>query len=160
LPEDWATYLFTLGAVLVIWFVMMPVIAMANVERRQAILGDQTLDHAAYLKRLRETDADPRQVSGAEEAWQKRREALQDEVKQAEFARARGGYWDHYGLLAGSLVLLVGSIGWMRSGQPLVRRIVGAAIVSGQLLLAFQTITPVGCSPTGRPYNSAAIPRS
>ena len=158
LPRDWATLLFAVGAMLVVWFALMPWIASAGVDRRQAILGSETLDHAAYLKRLRDQNADPGQIAGAEETWQKRRETLQAEVKLAEFDRSRGGYWDRYGLLLGYLVLAVGAIGWTRVGQPLVRRIVGAVVVTGQLLLAFQTVTPMGCSQPARPYNSAAIP--
>jgi hypothetical protein len=157
-PVDWPTLLFAVGVILVSWFVMMPTIGSANVDRRTAALGEQTLEHAAFLKKLRDRNADPKQITEAEEAWKTRREMLQDEVKLAEFSRARGAYWDRYGLLLGYLTVAIGAIGWTRADQPLVRRIVGAVILAGQLLLAFQTVSPVGCSPLPRSYNSAANP--
>ncbi len=155
---DWPTVLFLAGVGLVLCFVLMPSIAAANVERRTARLGEAMLDHAAYIKKLREKGADPKQVAEAEEAWQARREELQNDVKYAEFARGRGAYWDKYGLLLGYLVLAAGAVGWTRPDQSLVRRVLGAVVLAVQLLLAFQTVTPAGCSPAGRTYNLPATP--
>jgi hypothetical protein len=158
LPENWPSIAFTVGAVLVIWFVFMPLIGSANAERRTALLTVETLDHAADMKQLRTRNADTKQIADAEEAWQRQREQLQEEVRLAEAARARDLYWERYGLLLGCLTLAVGAIGWTRADQPLTRRIVGAVVLAAQLLLAFQTVTPLGCSPPGRAYNSPANP--
>lgn len=158
LPANWPTIAFTTGAVLVIFFVFMPLVGSANADRRTALLSEASVEHAANLKRLRERKADAKQISDAEEEWQRLRDQLQDEAKLAEAARARDLYSDRYGLLLGCVVLAVGAVGWTRADQPLTRRILGAVVLAAQLVLAFQTVTPLGCSPPGRSYNSGANP--
>lgn len=155
-PEDWPTLTFACGSVLVLLFVLLPLIQSAGVERRTALLTEATLEHAAAVKRLRERNADGKATADAEEAWQRRREQLQDDVKLAEAARARDLYWSRFGLLFASLVLAVGAIGWTRPDQPLTRRTVGAVVLAAMLLLALQTVLPLGCSPPARSYNSGA----
>ena len=67
-------------------------------------------------------------------------------VFRERYARGRSAYWDRYGLLVGSVAVAAGAVGWTRPGQPAARRAVGGVVLAGQLLLAFQTVTPVGCA--------------
>src|SRR5205807_1169926 len=89
IPEEWPTLSFASGTVLVVLFVLLPLIQSAGVERRTALLSEASIEHAASVKRMRERNADPKQIADADEAWQKRRDQLQDEVKLAEASRAR-----------------------------------------------------------------------
>ena len=59
----------------------------------------------------------------------------------APVARSRAAFpWP----LAGFLLLGFGAIGFMRDTQPLIRRIVGAVVVTAQMLLVFATMI-AGC---------------
>lgn len=151
--------LFALGAVLVVAFTILPHIAAGQVDRQNAILGEAALDQAAGIRAMRERGAEDRQLREAEERWQKLREEYTDSVRRAEFAKARSAYWDRYGLLAGAVLLTIGAITLMRDPErsPMLRWAAGV-IVTVQLLLAFQTIAPVGCAPLPRSYNPGGNP--
>lgn len=158
-PLDRPLLTFGLGTVLVIAFTVLPLIAVGQVERQNAILGEASLDQAAAIRALRERGVEDSQLREAEERWQKRRDEYQDAVRRAEFARARSGYWDRYGLLAGAVVLALGAVGLIRDPErPTALRWVASVILSAQLLLAFQTATPVGCAPPTRSYNPGGSP--
>lgn len=156
--EKVPTLLFGLGVLLVVWFLFMPMIAKDRIDRRNALLQEATYAHNANLRRLRDKNADIQQVTEIEEAWVKKRTELEDDVKRAEFAKGQGAYFDRYGLLLGFLVVAAGAIGWTRANQPLVRRILGAVVLGIELLLAFQTVLPLGCTSAPRAYNSGVVP--
>ncbi len=134
---DLPTLLFGLGAFLVLAMMFMPLIGKAKVERRTGLLQEEQYDHEIEIKKLREKPGNEDKIKTSEETWVKRREYLDAEIKYAEFSNARSGYTDRYGLLFGFVILMVGSLGLMRSGEGLVKRIFGAAVLGFQMLLVF-----------------------
>lgn len=130
LVADGATIWFTTGTILVIWFLFMPVVAGANVESRQGIYEEEMAAHEADVKNGRSN----RQ---SDENWNRRREYLESEIRLAESAAKRSIYWDRYGLLAGFLTLAIGAVRFLGSGQSPAKRVVGAVIISAEMLLVF-----------------------
>lgn len=154
LPPIWArlrpyldppTVAFAAGVFLVLVALFMPLIGKAKVERRQAAITEERLYTDDLIKQLRaaKTPNDER-IKKVEDDWQKRREVLELDVKYAEVGNQMSTYWDRYWLLAGFLLLGFGAIGFMRDGQPLIRRIVGAVVVTAQMLLVFASAL-LGC---------------
>lgn len=134
---DGPTLLFGLGAVLVIFFLFMPLIGKAKIDRRIAELNQRTADHAAEMKALRAKPGNEQKVQEHEDQWQKRQDELQDAVKQAEYANAESTYLDRYGLMLGFLLVAAGALGFLQHGPTATKRIVGAVVIAAQMLLAF-----------------------
>lgn len=148
---DAPTVAFTAGVFLVIVTLFMPLIGKAKVERRQAFITEERLYTDDLIKQLRaaKTPNEDR-IKKLEEDWQRRREVLELDVKYAEIGNQTGTYWDRYWLLAGFLLLGFGAIGFMRDTQPLIRRIVGAVVITAEMLLVFAgTLTNCGRLPGG-----------
>ena len=142
---DPPTAAFAAGVFLVIVSLFMPLIGKAKVERRQAAITEERLYTDDLIKQLRAgKTANEERIKKVEEDWQKRRETLELDVKYAEVGNQMSTYWDRYWLLAGFLLLGFGAIGFMRDTQPLIRRIVGAVVVTAQMLLVFATMI-AGC---------------
>ena len=136
---------FTAGVFLVIVALFMPLIGKAKVERRTAAITEERLYTDDLIKQLRAGKAaNEERIKKVEEDWQKRREALDLDVKYAEVGNQMSTYWDRYWLLFGFLLLGFGAVGFMRDTQPLIRRIVGAVVVTAQMLLVFANLL-VGC---------------
>jgi predicted Zn finger-like uncharacterized protein len=137
---DWPTAVFGLGAFLVLSMMFMPLVGKAKVERRTGLLQEEQFDHEAEIRKLREKPGNETKIVEAEEAWKKRRESLEAEIKHAEFANSRSGYTDRYGLLLGFILMMVGSLRLMRTGEGLVKRIFGAVVLGAQMLLVFNSL--------------------
>ena len=142
---DPPTVAFAAGVFLVLVALFMPLIGKAKVERRQAAITEERLYTDDLVKQLRAGKAaNEERIKKVEEDWQKRRETLELDVKYAEVGNQMSTYWDRYWLLVGFLLLGFGAIGFMRDTQPLIRRIVGAVVVTAQMLLVFATMI-AGC---------------
>lgn len=153
---DPPTLLFSAGILVMLYFAFGPVIAAAKVERRSAQLSEASLDHAVRVRALQEKKADEKLLKDTEDRWAKQRDEYQDAVKYAELGKQQAAYWDRHGMLAGYLLIAAGGVWLLRTEQPLVKRVVAAVVVTVQVILAFQTVTPVGCAPAARAYNHRA----
>jgi predicted Zn finger-like uncharacterized protein len=150
---DPPTFLFSAGILTVLFFVAMPTIAAAKVDRRLAQSQEAAFEHAVKMRALQEKKESEKAIKDAEEKWAKARTDYEDAVESAKFDRAKGAYFERYGLLLGNLLAAGGAVWLLRTDQPLPKRIVAAVVVTVQVLLAFQTATPVGCGPPARAYN-------
>lgn len=130
------TALFAAGAFLVIVFLFQPLIGLAKVAGRQADVEAAALDHKARLKRL-ERDNQTSKIPDAEKEYDRRRDELVDRVDTARVGNAQGAYWDRWGMMLGFLALMAGSVGFLSPAQPTVRRVVGAVVVTAQVVLVF-----------------------
>jgi ribosomal protein S27AE len=137
---DWPTVLFGTGAVLVLCMAFMPSIGTAKVERRTGVMQEEQFDHELEIKKLREKPGNEERIKASEEAWGKRRPYLESEIRYAEFSNARSGYTERYGLVLGFGILTAGSLGLMRSGENLVKRIFGAAVLGILMALVFNSL--------------------
>ncbi len=150
---DPPTFLFSLGLLLVLVFVAMPLIAAAKIDRRLAQSQEAAFEHAVRMRALQERKESEKAIKDAEEKWAKARVEYEDAVEYAKFDRAKGAYFERYGLLLGNLLAAGGAVWLLRTDQPLPKRIVAGVVVTVQMLLAFQTVTPVGCGSAARAYN-------
>lgn len=148
---DGPTVAFTAGVFLVIVALFMPLIGKAKVDRRQAYITEERLYTDDLIKQLRASKTpNEDRIKKIEEDWQKRRETLDLDVKYAEVGNQMSVYWDRYWLLGGFLLLGFGAIGFMRDNQPLIRRIVGAVVITAEMLMVFaSTLTSCGRLPGG-----------
>jgi hypothetical protein len=142
-----ATVLFGLGAVTVIVFLFMPLIDHAQIVRAKAPidLGERRLNRKERhfsgdpLERMLERKADPEENRHKveREAWDKQRREMEEQVDQEVAANQRAQPLYVLGMLAGSLMLAVGSIAFLSPRQSTTRRIVGAIVITVEVLLIF-----------------------
>jgi hypothetical protein len=146
------TLLFGFGTFLVIFTGFMPRIAEAKIDRRQgAILQEQSelaAAERAYNERKERKSEDDKRMNDRREESRKRVAELQEEVTDARVAALRSKYWDRYFLMFGFLLVAFGSLGYLRTEQPLTLRIVAAIVLTAVLLIIFLSVG--GCEGGGR----------
>ncbi len=137
---DLPTILFGVGAFFILTFLFLPMIGRAKQERRIGALAEEKLDMDLEIRRLREKSGNEDKSKKIEEDWSKRLPILEAEIKYAEIANQRSGYFDKYGLLFGFVVLMAGSLGMVRADVHLVKRIFGATVLGLQMLMVFSSL--------------------
>ena len=162
------TLLFGIGTFLVIWFTFMTPIGQAAIERAQASVGKVENERQAELKKLLpKGKKSPLELEGDErktyedkakkinEDYDKKAEDARESAASAEVDNVRSVWFDKYGQMFGFLFLAFGCIGYLRTDQPLIMRIV-AATVLGLMLLLMLNLAVGGCNQT---TPRAPIPR-
>ena len=134
---DIPTILFGIGAFFILTFLFFPMIGKAKHDRRIGALAEEKLDMEVEIRKLREKSGNEERIKKIEEEWTKRLPVLEADVKYAEISNQRSGYFDKYGLLFGFIILMVGSLGMIRSDTHLVKRIFGASVLGLQMLIVF-----------------------
>jgi predicted Zn finger-like uncharacterized protein len=155
------TILFGIGTFLIIWFTFMEPIGQAAITRAQANVNKLTNEREAELKKLMpkgkkselELEGDERKTyedkaKKIREDYEKRIEDARESASNAEVDNTRSIWFDKYGQLFGFLFLAFGCIGYLRTDQPLVMRIV-AAVVLGVMLLLIFSLAVSGCGGSG-----------
>jgi predicted Zn finger-like uncharacterized protein len=163
------TILFGIGTFLVIWFTFMEPIGQAAITRAQANVGKLENERQAELKKLLpKGKKSPLELEGDErktyedkskkinEDYEKRIEDARESASTTEVDNTRSIWFDKYGQLFGFMFLAFGCIGYLRTEQPLVIRIV-AAVVLGVMLLLIFSLAVSGCGGSGP---RLPIPRS
>ena len=128
---DVPTYLFGAGAFVTIYFLFAPLIDLAKVERRDADLVEADLVRNRHLREAKGEDAKKK----INDDWKAESERLGERVSQAKIDARQGLYWNRYGMLFGCLLLALASLGYLSPQQPPIRRVVGAIILCGILIL-------------------------
>ncbi|MCS7021028.1 MAG: hypothetical protein NZU63_04250 [Gemmataceae bacterium] len=149
LASGLATLLFLLGLFLVIVFTYMVPIGEAATRRAQARVDQLELDQKRELQNLlppgrnfadlREEErrsVEDRQRKIRQE-YERKIEIARLEAEQTRISNIRSQWWDRYGQLFGFVLLGLGCVGYLRTEQPLVLRIVAAVILSFMLMLMF-----------------------
>jgi hypothetical protein len=147
------TLLFGIGLFLVIVFYFMPRISEASVNRAKARLDRIELEATQKLRKdLKEQEEIDKLTTEAQQEYfknlEKRRKEIakelkpkkdeaNDDIANAEIDRKRSEWWDRYGLMFGFLFLSFGCVGYIRTEQNLVVKIVGAAILILMMLFVF-----------------------
>jgi predicted Zn finger-like uncharacterized protein len=152
------TLLFGFGTFLVIFTIFMDRIGEAKVERRRASVDEARADHDREIKAindnkdLKESDKSDR-IKKENEQFEKDIKSLAEDVQAAQIGARKSKYWDSYFMMFGFLLVAFGSLGYLRSAQPLTLRIVAAVVLAAVLLLSFLS-SGVGCAgspfPTGK----------
>ncbi len=154
------TILFSVGVFLVLWFTFMDPISEAAVARAQLAEKKIRLEQQAELKKLLpKGKTNPMELEGDEkknfeekakkinEDYNKRAEEAKDDAAMTSVDVIRGIRFDKYGQMFGFIFLAFGCIGYLRTEQPLVMRIVAATVLSLMLLMVFSLATG-GCGGT------------
>jgi predicted Zn finger-like uncharacterized protein len=160
------TILFAIGTFLVIWFTFMDPIGQAAILRANMAEKKLKLEMDAELKKLLpKGKKSPLELEGEEKKTydEKAKKVNEDYEKRIEEARTdaavtgvdvvREMRFDKYGQLFGFIFLSFGCIGYLRTEQPLVMRIVAAVVLGLMLLLIFTLAVGGGCggrSPIGK----------
>jgi predicted Zn finger-like uncharacterized protein len=153
------TLLFGIGLFLVIVFYFMPRISEASVNRAKARLDRIELEAKQKLRKdLKEQEEIDKLTTEAQQEYfknlEKRRKEIakelkpqkdeaNDDIAYAEIDRKRSEWWDRYGLMFGFLFLSFGCLGYIRTEQNLLVKIVGAAILI--LMMLFVFVSMGGC---------------
>ena len=133
---DLPTGVFAVGVVLVLWFLFMPLVGSAKQKWYAARIEDEQLAHDTEVKRLKEKGP-PDAVTKKEDEWRKRKERLETDVQWVQINNRQSEYWDRYGMLGGFVLTALGAIGLLMTHQPTVKKIVGAVVVCGMMILVF-----------------------
>jgi predicted Zn finger-like uncharacterized protein len=154
------TVLFSIGVFLVIWFTFMSKIGDAATLRAEAYSQKLEAEAEAKMKALTKGKAVPtkedelkKYVEDAkkihDEYEPKMLEATED-AKTTRINNLRSIWFDRYGVMFGFILVAFGCIGFLRTEQPLVMRIVAGAILTLMMLVVFASFSSCGGESTPR----------
>lgn len=144
------TILFSVGVFLVLWFTFMDPISQAAIERAEVAEAKVRLEQQAELKKLLpKGKTSPAELEGDErknfedkakkinEDYNKRAEEAKEDAAMSSVDVIRGKRFDKYGQMFGFIFLAFGCIGYLRTEQPLVLKIVAAVVLGVMLIVMF-----------------------
>jgi predicted Zn finger-like uncharacterized protein len=160
------TVLFGIGVFFVIVFTSLPVIGDAGSERAALYYRKLELERDAKIKdkepKKKQSEWTADDTKAFNEAADKIREDYRKQIDEAKvdaartvIANRRDLWMERYGLMFGFLFLSFGCIGYLRTEQPLVLKIVAAVVLALMLLMMFDLFAG-GCR--GRPSPQIPIP--
>jgi len=132
------TILFGVGTFFVIFFTFMGPIGDASAARASVGAGKLQAEKAAEIKRLTKAEKpNAETIKKTEEEYDKKIEAAMEDATSAKFSNIRSAYFDKYGQMFGFLFLAFGCIGYLRTEQALIMRIVAAVILAFMMMIMF-----------------------
>ncbi|MFL5242125.1 MAG: hypothetical protein ACJ8FY_08450 [Gemmataceae bacterium] len=145
---DRSTWLFGAGVFLSVLYSFFPLIDQAKVSRREAaIIGGQLREdrlQADFKKKEKASPDEAERRKKGQEAWEKRKSELEEDVEDAEVDLQRSMYWYRYGMLFGVLLLTTGSLAYAHPSQPLIRRVLGTIILVALIVAVFNSFGRFG----------------
>jgi hypothetical protein len=141
---DVPTWLFALGTFLVILYLFLPLINHKKERRAHAKLnlGEVREKRAEEDFKKAQTSAPANATAQltrtqARENWTKDKAQLEAEISDAKNEAEMAEYWYTWGMMFGFILLAGAALGYLNPSQPTIRRIVGAIVLCGQILLIF-----------------------
>jgi len=138
---DLFTWVFGLGALLVVFFTFMPVLDAQSLARHQGKISGGELEQSRLDRELSDAKSpDAKRLQerkDLKEKWDKQKKELDVGLQEKRIGNARSHYWYTWGLLLGFLALAVAALGYMTPGQTPVRRVTGSIVICGLVLLIF-----------------------
>jgi predicted Zn finger-like uncharacterized protein len=131
------TIIMGFGAFLVVVFLFMPIIGQAAVARAQANVDRLEQRRAAKLKQMAKDKKSAEEIQKSNEEFDKEKEGLNEDVTSETTGNKRARWMEMYGMMFGFLFVMVGSLMFMMPDQPTIRRVVGAIVLTAQLVLVF-----------------------
>jgi predicted Zn finger-like uncharacterized protein len=150
------TLLFGIGVFFVIVFTAMPIIGQAGTARANAYVDKLKLEQETKIKNLTPKNKKPEDITSDERTkidndTKKIREDYEKQISEAgldaertKIGNIRDVWMEQYGLMFGFLFLSFGCIGYLRTEQPLVLKIVAAVVLGMMLIIMFGKFG--GCS--------------
>lgn len=143
------TLVFAFGVFLVVVFTAMPVIGLAGTDRANAYVDKLKLEQATKEKALlpkgkKLTDLSPDELKKYDDDTKKVREDYEKQISEAgmdaertKIGNRRDVWMEMYGLMFGFIFLSFGCIGYLRTEQPLVLKILAAVVLAVMLIIMF-----------------------
>lgn len=142
--SDRGTWLFVSGTILSLCTLFFPSIDQAKVARLEAMIVAGDMRQARIDAEGAREGGDAKAAATAKERWRDRKADLEEDVESAEMWRRGWMYWYRYLSLIGFVLLLLGSVAYMDSQQPPVRRIVGAIVLTALVLVVISSLARTG----------------
>ncbi|MBA2226143.1 MJ0042-type zinc finger domain-containing protein [Thermogemmata fonticola] len=140
------TVLFALGVFFVILFTFMTPIGEAATRRAQARVDLLKWEQDLEIRRLKDKDIE--KAAKIAESYLPKLVEASSSAEYTRISNIRSQWYDRYGQLLGFLLLAFGCIGYLRTEQPLVLRIVAAVTLSFMLMVIFVLGVSGGCNST------------
>jgi predicted Zn finger-like uncharacterized protein len=155
------TILFCLGVFLVIWFTFMPIIGDAATlraeEYKNLLKHELTEELRALLPKDKQMDgavlsddekkAFDEKSKSIQESYRKRFIEAESDAKRTTINNKRDIWFEHNGTMFGFLFLAFGCVGYLRTEQTLILRIVAAVVLSFMLMVVFSKFGGCGGMP-------------
>lgn len=150
------TLLFGIGVFLVIVFTAFPIIGRAGTDRAAAyterLKNDKEYEILALKPKGKKTseftDADKKNIEEStpkiEAKYERLIEEAQLDAKRTELANRRDVWMERWGLMFGFLFVAFGCIGYLRTEQALILKIVAGTVLTFMLMILFMLFG--GCS--------------
>ena len=141
---DLFTYLLGAGVVILCFMLFLAILDQAKVGRKQAKVDEgqmsQDKEDESFRRRTRQAGegvagvtaptADEQKAREKQRvAWQDSKADLQNEVKEASIGARAWRYWYTWGGFVGAVLVTIGSLAYVISGQSTTRRVTGAVIL-------------------------------
>lgn len=148
------TMLFGFGVFLVIWFIFMSKIGEAAILRAEAYTQKLEAERDAKIKALAKGKAPPTKEDELKkfmedskkigEEYETRIAEAQEDARITQINNYRDIWFDRWGTMFGFMFVAFGCIGYLRTEQPLVMRIVAAVILAFMMMAIFFPFTGCG----------------
>lgn len=132
-----ASLLFGFGAFLVIVFVFLPVIGKAGNARAKGYVDRLKTEWTARQKQMRKEKKPAEDIQKVDDDYAKRIDAAEEDAELTRIGNLRDAWLERYGLMFGFLFTMAGSLGFLMPHHTTARRVVGAVVLSAQLVLVF-----------------------
>lgn len=135
-----ASLLFGIGAFLVIFEMFMPLIGLAKIEARKEMREQAIRDFNKAKKEIEEGKDDGNKTNRIAELQKEHKKDLDywdEKIQDAKSASMTSLYFEQYFMLFGFLLVMVASIMFMSPEQPTTKRVVGAVVITFQMLVVF-----------------------
>ncbi len=143
-----SSLLFGFGVLLVIFFTSLPLIGQAGSDRAEAYVAKLEIERDLRIKdkepKKKQAEWTPEDVRAYAEAegkirddYKKLLEEARLDAERTRIANRRDVWLERYGLMFGFIFVAFGCIGYLRTEQPLVLKIVAAVIVAFMMMVMF-----------------------
>ena len=138
---DIPTLIFGVGTLMVVFFLFLPLIDLAKVSARKAAVEESELtekrNERVFKEKKDKQPADEDARNKGREAAKSEKEKLQEEADSARLSADQWHTQYRRGMMLGFWVLAIGALGFLQPSQPTIKRVVGAIVITAEVLLIF-----------------------
>jgi predicted Zn finger-like uncharacterized protein len=140
------TILFTIGVFLVIWFAFMPKIGEAAILRADGYKQKLEMEKLNKITALTKGKTAPKEedMKKINEDYESKIQEASEDAVAIRLSNARSVWFDRYGTMFGFFFVAFGCIGYLRTEQHVVVRIVAGAILTLMMLVVFVSVGGCG----------------
>ena len=160
-----STLLFGFGVFLVIVFTSFPIIGEAGAERANLAVQKLELEREAKVKdkepKKKKSEWTADDLKKIAEDQMKVREEYEKQIEEAKLdaiktsiGNRRDVWLERYGLMFGFIFVAFGCMGYLRTEQPLVLKIIAGIILAFMMIVMFSTFGAGGCGGKSSPLPS------